>query len=1201
MKGDLRVEDNGYKKGVRTDDEAATAGEEEVFGIPISEVTMGTCGQTITIWDACATKSFMSEEWASAHKMVIRESGKWSSVRTVAGPSLQRERWVDTTVTLTGQGKSRMFSCTFQLLKGWSHQAKAILGKPFLNMAARTAGLQMRLDRNLISLESTKGERFSFTANGGPPLAVEARQLSGDEAIMAMLTEAGELGEGEDEFPEAADLRREFSDVFTGEFDGPKIPLPVEGVVEFKNGLAPPLNRPWKYDFSEEERRFLKVKLQDMEEKGYIELCDDPALLSTMFLVEKPDSIPEQRAFRVVHDLRICNEATQPRSFPQERAGDLLHRMAGHRYMTVLDISDAFFQVSVCARDRKYLAFVTPWGTTYAFKSLPMGFVNSPYFWQTALARILERVRENLVVYMDDIGIFSDNLEEHIQKVREVMGILRRHHLKVSGKKVQLIKTRGVRFLGHVLGEGSVAPMVDKRVITAWQSPTTKGEAKSWLGLFNYYREFIPRASEITKPMDEVCGAKTKFRWGLDQEAAFQASRAAVLNCNGLQAFSYDPAVPMRLLSDASATAVGGALEQQRGDGKWATVALFSKRFSPTRQVRSAIHREAYGILCNLRHFKRLLKHREFTLFTDCKPLLAALRGQEPTDARWQQLIAEILSFRVKLAFIAGKENTLADACSRHEWAPGVIEDIFDSKGEEVLATETAAFEISDEEWSREYEKDGRCKLIWATLTGKRRATAHAYLAEKYRLEGALVFLRARGQEERDRLLVPEGLVERFFHQYHDGAWFGGHGGVTVTYLAMRAQFYWPGMFAVIRRYVRACRACSRAKPWNNTTTEAHPLPVPTRLFQGQSVDFLTGFPPVKFARGGVLVECDAILTVTCLLSRMVALVPVSEAITGEESVQVLLEEVFIGQNWGLPEYLVSDADPRFRSKAYTDAFAALKVSLNMSTTKHPETDGASEVKNRQILDVLRAYCVAEPTRWAAQLKYVAWTMNNATSRTTGLAPLEVVYGQVPRMNWPTGPAAPGRSLPARLDEVCVRREVALGVAYDNLTAARDEYVLREEPARPPQNLQVGDMVYVNTEVLVPVEFRNAKHKLVPRFCGPFAILAKMGAGAYRLDLPVTSRAKKTVNAQYLKKHVASGMVHPTQRDIPLTALAPGQFETEAIVAHFGAGVGLTFQVKWFGFEDMTVEPLCCFTDKKGRVINELVKEYVAKNAVTLP
>ena len=91
------------------------------------------------------------------------------------------------------------------------------------------------------------------------------------------------------------------------------------------------------------------------------------------------------------------------------------------------------------------------------------------------------------------------------------------------------------------------------------------------------------------------------------------------------------------------------------------------------------------------------------------------------------------------------------------------------------------------------------------------------------------------------------------------------------------------------------------------------------------------------------------------------------------------------------------------------------------------------------------------------------------------------------------------------------------------------------------------------------------------------------------------------MNVKFLKRYVASGMSHPVQRDIPQTSLAPGQFETEAIVGHHGAARSLAFEVKWYGFDETTVEPLCCFTNSKGQIINEHLKEYVATHGVQLP
>lgn len=1166
-------------------------------GIPTCDVMVGGVS-TRVVWDACATKSFMCARWAKVHNLPTRDLGAWSSVRTVTGPSLQRVRMVDTTLTISDGVSHRTVSVTFQLLDNWDNSARAILGKPLLNMLARKAAFTLDLATNTLALSTEKGERFSVVADKGTPLVVEVQPATNEEILM--LTEVGSLP-AEADHPEAEVLRTEFADVFSGEFTGPKTPLPLEAVIEFKDGHPPPVNRPWFYDFSAEERAFLEPKLQEMEESEYIEACPDPALFATMFTVPKPASEPGARAFRVVLDMRVLNNASVPRSFQPERITDILHHVAGYKYVTVLDVSDAFFKLSLAQSSRKYAAFYTPSGRVMQFKTLPMGFHNSPFYWQAALAQILAETREFTRVFMDDIAIFSNDLADHLEKVRRVLDILRRYQLKVSGKKAQLARTRGIRFLGHELGDGMVQPRVDKDVIRAWRPPSNKKEAKGFIGLFCYYREFIPRASELSQGMDAVTGSKVKFHWGEAQEASFQAMKAAILACEGLTAFSYDPSVKTRLLSDASAIAVGGALEQLRPDGRWATVGLFSKRLPPTKSMRSAIYREAYGVLLNLRHFRRLLKHREFVLYVDCKPLLLALQGSAPQDARWQQILGELLSFRVTIALVRGRDNVLADQCSRYDWAPVEPEESerFTIEGEEVFATDTAAFEISDEEWQKAYKDDARCARILQVLSAA--PQPHSYFLEKYVLRDGLLYLRARDEAERERLVVPEGLVGVFLQQYHDGSLFGGHGGVTATYMSLRARFYFHRMFDWVRRYVRGCRQCARAKAGKNMMQEVHPLPIPHKLFEGISLDFLSGFPKVKFARGGVLEDCDCVLTVTCLLSRMVCLVPVASTITGEQCVEVLMEEVFIGANWGLPAYIVSDSDPRFRSSQYRDSFAALKVELYMSTSRHPQTDGATEVKNRQILDILRSYCVAEPQKWAHRLKYVAWNMNRAVSRSTGLAPLQVAFGQMPRMEWPTRTADGRASLPARLDAVCIRREVALAAAFDNLTAARDDYVITEEPARPPQNLKVDDWVYVNTEALLPTEFKGAKHKIVPRFCGPFQILKCSGSGAYLLDLPVTSRAKRTVNVAFLKKFTPSGMKHPLQRDIPQTALGPGEFETEAIVSHHKTRDSIVFQVKWFGFEETTVEPLCMFTDGKGRVINEHLKRYVAENKIELP
>lgn len=1168
-------------------------------GIPISWVCIdGKKAQLV--WDHCATRPYMSAAFAKANGIVIQPRGGWIRVGSIPGKAIEPAAVAEATVVMEDGGVSVSFGCEFQVLETWGHSADAIMGKSMLNVLARKYGWKLDTETNEITMRAEGGRTLRLMATAGRPLECEPTKASWEEVVL--LTEGGGMAQPpEQEPPEVAELMREFADVFTGEFTGPRAALPVEAVLELKEGRRPPLNRPWRCEYSQIEGDFLTKKVEDMCEKSQVEECERPLLLGTIFPVEKPDSTPEDRKFRLVHDLRVCNQYSEQRVYPQDRIEDLVNLVAQKRFVSIIDVSEAFFQVGVTEQDRDFFAFYTPQGRCMRFKVLPMGWTNSPFYWSQNMSQIFKECRDFLRFYVDDIAVYSDTLEEHLDHLRRVLSIMRKFHLKANGKKVQLIKQDGVRFLGHWLKRGVVAPIVDKAVIRAWRAPSNRAEVKSYLGLFNYYRSFVAGAAEMTAALDAVAAPKQKFVWAEAQEAAFRATKDALLKCEGLGAFSHDPAVPTRLLVDASQVAVGGALEQQRADGKWVTVGLFSKRMTPVKSMRSAIHREAYGVLLNLRHFKRLLRHREFTLFTDCKPLFHALRAHEPSDARWQMLLSELLSFRVKLALVAGKENTLADECSRYPWAPKEVVDTYFSPGEVVLAVETEAFEITAQEWEAAYEKDRRCNAIVTELR-KSSTASLSYFAGKYEMRESKLYLKGRSDDQHDRLVVPEGLVAMFLHQYHDGHLFGGHAGTTATYLSLREKFYFHKMFEVVKEYVASCRVCARTKSGHVALGPPHPLPIPSHPFQGLSMDFVGGFPTVQYARRGVMQSCDSIFVITCLLSRMVCLVPVEKGVSAEDCIQILIEEVFMGQQWGMPRYIVCDNDVRFRAKAFQSACERLRIELCMSTTHHPETDGATEVKNRQVLSILRSYCAAEPSSWPSKLIYVAWNINTAISRTTGRAPLEVVYGRNPRMDWPTEKRSGEiRALCKRLDEVCLRREVAVAAAFDTLTGVRDDYVLTEYPARAPAKLEVGDKVYVNTEVLLPVEFREQKHKLVPRYCGPFAIEKVVGSGAYRLDLPATSRAKRTVNAEYLKKWVPSRFPHPAGREIPVTSLGDNVFETEGILRHFISRKEVSFEVKWFGFEETTIEPLACFTDSKGRLVNEHVKEYVAVHKVELP
>ncbi|KAF1323549.1 reverse transcriptase, partial [Globisporangium splendens] len=235
------------------------------------------------------------------------------------------------------------------------------------------------------------------------------------------------------------------------------------------------------------------------------------------------------------------------------------------------------------------------------------------------------------------------------------------------------------------------------------------------------------------------------------------------------------------------------------------------------------------------------------------------------------------------------------------------------------------------------------------------------------------------------RIVVPndEGLRHRLLYEYHDGP-SSGHLGREKTFLSLSRDYYWPHMYKWVRKYVRTCEVCQRAKP----RAPLRSLAVPQDSWKSVSMDFIFGLPRDKHGRNGILVFVDR-------FSKMVHLTPVSDKISAEMTAKVFVDVVF--RLHGLPSEIVSDRDTRFTSRFWRTLFGILDAKLSMSTAAHPETDGQTERVNRVLEDVLRSYATSFG-EWSEFLPLAEFALNNSTHVSTGHTPFNVNYGLHPRV-----------------------------------------------------------------------------------------------------------------------------------------------------------------------------------------------------------
>jgi hypothetical protein len=459
------------------------------------------------------------------------------------------------------------------------------------------------------------------------------------------------------EHPLIAPLLKEFASTVFGE---PKPGVPpkrgVEHAIRLKPGSLPPPARPLRHQ-SEKDAAVMKEYVEAGLKSGTLQPSTSP-YGSMALIVKKKDGTP-----RVVIDYRALNEVTVKNKYPLPLMDELFDRTQGARFFTSIDLRNGFHQIAIPVEDREKTAFRTRFGH-FEYTVLPMGLCNAPgTFMQLMNMTFADMLDKCVLCFLDDILIFSRTAEEHAQHLRTVLTRLREQQLYVKTSKCAFMQHE-VAFLGHRIGADGLRVAPDKiSAVQQWPQPKNVSDVRSFLGLANFYRRFVKDYSRIALPLTELTReTTTPWKWGAEQQAAFDALKAAL--CSPPVLLVPDQSKPFVLNTDACKFAIGATLQQDHGNGLQ-PVAFFSAKMSDAERNYDVREQEFMALFKACLHWRHYLHGTQpFTLLTDHDSLkyhktMPNLSGRL---ARWIEKMAE---FDYKLQHIPGKDNVVADALSR--------------------------------------------------------------------------------------------------------------------------------------------------------------------------------------------------------------------------------------------------------------------------------------------------------------------------------------------------------------------------------------------------------------------------------------------------------------------------------------------------------------------------------------------------------
>ncbi|GBG68187.1 hypothetical protein CBR_g2740 [Chara braunii] len=342
----------------------------------------------------------------------------------------------------------------------------------------------------------------------------------------------------------------------------------------------------------------LRRQLKELTEKGWIRPSTSPFGSPVLFVPKKGGTL------RMCIDSRGLNAITVKNAEPLPRIDDLLDRVQGCKYYTKIDLKSGYHQIAIRPEDQHKTAFQTRYGL-YEFVVMPFGLCNASGTFQHAMNRIFHDYLDKfVVVYLDDILIFSRSVEEHAQHVDKVLSLLRQHKYKINYEKCEFGRTQ-ILYLGHEVSADGIRPE-DAKVasIRYWPRPQPVTKVRSFLGMRGYYRNFVKNYSTITSPLTDLTRLDTPWDMTDECEAAFKRLKHALTHHEVLMV--PDPQRPFVVTTDASQYGIGAVLAKQEGK-KLRPIEYMSKKMPSKKLAKSTYDRELYALYKALVHWRHYL------------------------------------------------------------------------------------------------------------------------------------------------------------------------------------------------------------------------------------------------------------------------------------------------------------------------------------------------------------------------------------------------------------------------------------------------------------------------------------------------------------------------------------------------------------------------------------------------------------------
>ena len=939
-------------------------------------------------------------------------------------------------------------------------------------------------------------------------------------------------------------LIQEYKDVFDID-DTPGYTETIEHVIRLHDETpfrVPPRRPPPNLipDVKAHIQKLLKQKIIRPSKSPYCSPC---------VIVKKPDG-----SIRMCSDTRELNRRTIPDAYPLPNIDQALDSLKGSEWYSVLDLAQGYYQVPIREEDKHKTAFSVGVGGLYEYERMAMGLCNSPGTFQRLMEICFgDQQYETLLIYLDDLLVYSDNLTNHLARLQLVFDRLRQHGLKLKSKKCMFFK-KSVRYLGHIVSKDGVATDPSKiDQVVNWKKPESETNLRAFLGLASYYRRHIEKFAHIASPLYAMLskshkksrrkGKKSvtdkefcaKWTTTCDEAFALLKEKLSTPPVLGFPDFTKE----FILEVDASFQGLSAILSQEQESGH-VVIAYASRGLRKTERNMdnySSMKLELLALKWGITEkFREYLLGRRFTVWTDNNPLSYINKPSTKLGATEMRWISQLGQFNFDVKYRSGKSNKAADALSRKshdsEDSESFISPVVNSMSLGCLklldvtvdrtdmrleapstlpqysSTDLVRLQAEDPHISRFLQWWQKGHKPTQRQLGKEVKNVRKLLNDwdkMHEVDGVLIRkVQDPNEGELNQLVLPKSLHDTVLHSLHDQA---GHQGSERTWALLKHRCFWPNMKADIVDYCNKCERCVIAKAPQPKLKPPMGVLLAERPLEVLAIDF-TMLEKSSCGKENVLVMTD-------VFSKFTQAVPTSNQ-KANTVAKVLVQEWF--QRYGIPSRIHSDQGRNFESSLIKELCNLYGIEKSRTTAYNPSGNGQCERFNRTMHRLLTALPPEKKKKWPQFLPELLFAYNATPHSSTKFSPYFLFLGREPHFSIDKmlGLDTPARARSSDVDEELVRDawieeheeklRNATKLATKNLRTSAESRKKTHDRTSKAAPLSIGTRVLRRNRVL-------GRNKIQDHWLPtPYKVVKRLQDNVYQIQLVDGSGPVKTVS-----------------------------------------------------------------------------------------